>query len=355
MPLHLQAPTQPAATTLHEEILTAASRSDYGAAVFSYATRDGITLLLGDEAIAPLLASGQFELIVGVDDVTDTRAIEALEAIRREIPGLSVRAFFHQIPDATFHPKFCWFGGRRSGTLIVGSGNLTGRGLRRNWEAFTTTRLDIAALRQLRLQWERWKASHAQLLLPIDDPRVVDQARRNAIRPHRARPPADQVQPPVPLPAYSVLVAEIPRAKTRWNQANFDLATFRGFFGAEPGQLHRIVLQHVNPDGSLAEIENRPAVSVASHNYRFELAPGRGLPYPDAGRPIGVFVRVGPRTFTYRLAMPNDPDYLCITQFLAERWNGPASRLRRISTDVVTLREACPDSPMWPPIVSPEE
>jgi len=356
MPLHIQDPADPGLPTLHEQLLAAAYGAIRGAAVFSYATRDGVKLLLQDDAIAPLLQSGNFELIVGVDDVTDTRALNALEEVRRRFPALRLSAFVHELPDATFHPKFSWFGRRGSGTLIVGSGNLTGRGLRRNWEAFTTTSLDRDQLRQLRLHWEGWRESHSDMLLPLDDPRVLERARRNAARVRRPRAAEEEPQPPAgPLHEVPALIAEIPRGQARWNQANFDRATFTGFFGAQPGQLHRIVLQHVNPDGTLGELENRPAVSVASHNYRFELAPGRGLPYPDGGRPIGVFVRIAPRTFTYRLSMPGDPDYQCFSGLLDAQWNGPATRLRRVTTDTSSLIESCPDSPIWAALLNPED
>jgi len=146
-----------------------------------------------------------------------------------------------------------------------------------------------------------------------------------------------------------VLVAEIPKGSTRWNQANFDKNNFVNFFGADPQKKgYIILLRNVKNNGLLGEIESRPSVSVKSKNYRFELEAAAGFDYPSGtNRPIGVFVRVSVRMFLYVLAMPTDPFYNTINQFLARNWEGRADRMKRINSTVGTLRRSCNDLPFW--------
>ncbi len=94
---------------------------------------------------------------------------------------------------------------------------------------------------------------------------------------------------------------------------------------------------------------NRPPVAVKSQNYRFELAAASGREYPDAGRPIAVFVRMVGRTFFYRLLMPEDADYELVDAILT-RWAGPeqrADRMRRERRTVGELRREWPNAPFW--------
>jgi len=74
----------------------------------------------------------------------------------------------------------------------------------------------------------------------------------------------------------SVLVAEI-GGPGRWTQANFPISIIRNYFEVEPGSHERISLYSIADDGSVGAEEHPPNVSVASQNYRFELASVRGL------------------------------------------------------------------------------
>lgn len=150
-----------------------------------------------------------------------------------------------------------------------------------------------------------------------------------------------------PSPSGRVLIAEIPRAGGRWKQANFDLRTFRGFFGVRPDTVRRVVLQHVDESGELGALESRQSVSVRSQNYRFELAAAAGLQYPVAGCPIAVFVEIAPRTYRYRLLMPGDPRYRTADALLRREWKGRRDRMRRVISTTDLLWQAWPDSPLW--------
>ena len=359
MRLYFQDPTDQEAPFLQERILELCEGATRGAGAFAFVTSEGVGLLLKDEVFKRFATTGTFYLIVGVDEVTNVRALTALQETSRELTGLTVKVFYHDdFPQALFHPKFCWFRHRRKAFLVVSSGNLTTKGLRGNWEAFAISELELTAADALETQWARWVEMHATHLRPLDDENVLARAALN-VRRRRPGPPVPAVeeeeeggetaeeQPVEPTPLHRVLVAEIPRASYRWNQANFDLNSFRNFFGAEPGTVRRVVLQHVDASGMLGPLENRPSVSVRSRNFRFELDAAAGLRYPGEGRPIAVFVEIAPRTFRYRLLMPSDPQHRIMNVFLDTMWRGRTDRMRRVITTTDVIQREWPDSPIW--------
>lgn len=355
MQLYIQDPTDQQAPVLHERILEACQGAAYGAGAFAFVTSDGVDLLLKDEAFKRFATSGTFYMIIGIDEVTNVKALTALREVSGELPGLTVKVFYHDLPQPMFHPKFCWFRHRTGGSLVIGSGNLTVRGLRGNWEAFAIGELEINAAIELEAQWTRWIEMHATRLRPLDDKNVLARAALNVPRRRPARAVAETKEESeageVPLPvhpqSYRVLVAEIPRASNRWNQANFDLNSFQNFFGAQPGTVRRVVLQHVDASGLLGALETRPSVAVRSRNFRFELEAAAGLAYPISGRPIAVFVEIAPRTFRYRLLMPSDPQHGIMNAFLNTMSQSRNDRMRRVITTTDAVQQAWPDSPLW--------
>jgi hypothetical protein len=342
---------------LHEKILELCQGATSGGGVFAFVTCDGVKLLLKDEVFKKFAGASRFELIVGVDAITNVKALLALKETSNELPKLDVKVFYHDRVPPIFHPKFCWFRHRTKSYVLTGSGNLTAKGLRGNWEGFGVGELGGDSANALEKQWADWRLLHENRLKPVDDPAVMARAAQNVrqIRLTRRIPEEMEVEPEEPggeeevqpIPTYDVLIAEIPKGGDRWNQANFDLETFRSFFGAEPGVFRRIVLQHVDATGELGAVENRPGVSVKSQNYRFELDAAAGLSYPANGRPVGVFVKIAPRTFRYRLMMPNDPDYPMVNAILDTQWKGRLDRMRRVVTTTDLVRQAWPNSPLW--------
>jgi hypothetical protein len=143
-----------------------------------------------------------------------------------------------------------------------------------------------------------------------------------------------------------VLVAEIPKGSTRWEQANFSKETFISFFGASETIQRRAYFFHVRSDGTMGQQEVRPAVAVQSHNYRFELGAAKGLAYPIAGRPIGLFVRIAARTFLYMLLLPGSPGHPEIS-LLLDGQAASGSHMRRFEFDAATVRAAWPGAPLW--------
>ena len=149
-----------------------------------------------------------------------------------------------------------------------------------------------------------------------------------------------------------VLVAEVPKGKNRWKQINFDKASFRNYFGATPGEVggtYRILLKNVDSVGTLGVTETRPSVSVASHNWRFEISAASGLSYPSGGnRPYVIFSEASTRSFIYELIMPGDPRYFEVDNFVNswKRANG-VTGIARIITDVNGIKPSTPSLGLW--------
>lgn len=348
-------------TYLLEAVSSASAGATSAGGIFAFASRAGLEAFFGDESVSTVAAESRFDLIIGLDAITDTRAIEWLIEAEESLEGLSVAAFLHARRSTLFHPKLCWFERPDGLVLLTGSGNLTLGGLRGNWEAFSRSDLQGSDAHAVLTSISEWREAEAERLLPLADSRVWERAalnaRQNALLRDRLRRPEEIVveiaalleegdQQALVPPGLPVLIAEIPAAGNRWNQANFDRATYEGFFGARVGTTRRILLRHVGSDASLGDIETRPSVAVASHNYRFELAAARGVDYPDDGRPIALFLRTENGVFLYSLLLPGDASELNASAFLDERWEGPASRVRRVRSTAAELRAAWPDSPL---------
>lgn len=362
MLLSIQDPIDPNADYLHEAMLGACIKATSGGAIFAYASAHGVKLLLEDDTFQKFAKKREFTLIVGVDAITNLKALEALQNYGKQAAGLRLLAFLHDKPRTTFHPKFCWFESTTGGVLLTGSGNLTVGGLRLNWEAFTTLHLSPGEMKEVKAQWNRWMSARAAMLKALNDPDVIARAKQNVVKVKRDAPPSvrrlavaeeaevEEDRPSTPTDdGLQVLIAEI-GGGTRWKQANFDIETFKNFFQADPKRQQRVIFYHVAADGSVGDIEQRPSVAVKSQNYRFELEAARGVPYPGGSkRPIGVFVRIATRTIRYRLLMPSDPTYSIVHDFLAKNYKGPTRNLRRVIINARGLREIWPTSPVLNP------
>lgn len=351
--IRLQDPEAGDPAYLLEAMLAVVREASSGGALFAFASRDGIRVLLEDPDFKAFLDRGAFRLVVGVDAITNHAALDALTAVMTTRPSLNARVFFHD-RNTIFHPKICWFATEGGGVVFVGSGNLTVGGLVGNWEAYAGVDLSPTDLAALQASWAEWEVLHDRQLFDPQDEAVRARAALNRARP---RPPAPSRTPVVGEPAVlteEILLAEIPRGSDRWKQANFDIATFRGFFGADPRASHRLLLWRLNPDGSVAGIETRPTVSVRSHNYRVELEAASGLAYPTGNdRPIGAFLRVSVRQFRYVLLMPGDADYEVVERLLT-RGAGPRvpNHMRRRVFFRAEVEASWPSSPL---LVAPED
>lgn len=333
---------------LLEEVLVASRDALSGVGAFAFASAGGIKLLFKDPDFVKFLSRAPFELIIGVDGVTDSRALDTLTEIAALNPNLKPRVFFGSLSGTIFHPKMCWFRHSSRGICLVGSGNLTPGGLRGNYEAFSVGDMSNNELRVSDEMWRSWTSHHSSKLLPLDDPKVRRKAKDNEKKGKGLTKQQKEIlvegqdgNVTVGRPKgrnTEVLIAEIPKSGSRWNQANFDMGTFQSFFGATPGRTQRIILTHVDSNGVAGTQEVRPSVSVKSHNYRFELDAGANLDYPSRGRPIGVFVKVATRTFRYRLLMPGGRGHKIASDYLNREGEQKTGQVRRLLTNIDAVR-----------------
>lgn len=372
MTLCIQDPTDASSEYLIDTLIDACTGAISGAGAFAFMSTGGVRLFLQDSAFKEFAAKGNFDLIVGVDAITDTAAVTALDELRKTIPSLETCIHIPSHPRSIFHPKLAWFKKPKGGVLITGSGNLTAGGLRWNVEAFSVTYLTTPQIDEISAQWNSFKIRTAPNLLRTDDPRVVQLLERNAERRRKdkitkkeekaalnvenlqeipvdllAADPINVDIVPTVTNTSEVLVAEIPQSGSRWKQANFSKEIFIDFFGASTTVARKAYFFQVKDDGTVADQEVRPAVVVASHNYRFELEAAAGIPYPAKGRPIGVFVKVAARTFTYMLKLPNDPEHAALDKLLDVAIPNPGARMRRVIFPASQVSAAWPTSPLW--------
>ena len=292
-------------------------------------------LLSAEPVFLKFLNASKFTVIVGLDAITDTRAIDELRKLSKSHPNFKPKVFLHEVAGSIFHPKTMWLKTPKGGVIITGSGNLTSGGLKSNWEAMAVETLTIAEMTAAMNAWDAWLKTHRKELYDLDDPKVKVRAEANkrlrAKIKRAIRGPEEEgaeIEAEIEAAAEVVeeveqegnlnpiLIAEIPKGSSRWEQANFDKRSFIGFFGVTLGVPKSVRFFHVNDDGTLTDEKLRPAVPVKSQNYRFELAAAKGKAYPKNGVPIGVFERVSDLEFHYVLLMPGEKEHAIIERYL---------------------------------------
>lgn len=316
-----------------ESVLSIVSKAEAGGGVFSFASPQGIRLLIQDPVFLKFLERGHFHLVVGVDAVTSPKSLELLTSLARDHAQLSCEAFYNSSQGALFHPKWCWFRNGDVARCLVGSGNLTEGGLVKNWEAFSIFEDKAGAIQKT---WDDWLSMNASFRRSTDDKAVIERAALNKPVP-RPRIHEEYVVEEADEKAVEesasgeskILLAEIPKAAGRWNQANFSLEVFKDFFQLAPGTYHRVILTPISDKGNAGQKEVRQSVSVKSQNYRVELGLAAGKSYPANGRPIGVFLRTGTRRFRYRLLMPSNKEHRKVSKYLSKLSSASASRMKR--------------------------
>jgi hypothetical protein len=351
---HLRDPAGKGRTLL--DVLTeAADGAERGGGIFAFASKTGIDMLLEANELRTLVAVLGFDLVVGVDSITDTRALDRLVELSQRRSALRARVLVHD-SGGLFHPKICWFADGSNLRLVVGSGNLTLGGLARNTEAFVATTLvgDAASTAEGEVQgwlkrWEPW-------LLAPDAVESRARAAKNSgsegsfreKMKRRDEEPRDEDVPPVTGEA-EVLVLDVSKNVSRGRtQLEVGKEKLRTYFGGDPGKTRRILIQSVDPQGVLGELEPpRRLVRAKSRNFRIELGAGHARDYPASGKPIAIFARCEDGIFRYQLFWPGEPGHAEVDRFLtklAGRTMG--GNMRRETGTVAQLREAWPDSPL---------
>lgn len=349
--LHLQG-AGGGATTLSAELMRLASTASGGGGIFAWTTTGGITDVLENRAFKAFLGAHRFELVVGTDSITNPAAVTRLAALATSLPNLTVRAFWHD-QAGLFHPKFAWFEVGTQVTLVTGSGNLTSGGLSGNWEFFTITKLSATESAVVRQQLGSWRSSHQAYLLPLDDQRVLDRVQRNRLeertilKSRRAIAAASAARTSAAAGTVEVLVAEPTYAAGRTGQANFHKPVFEGFFHARAGVASQHDFYAVAGNGNVGARETLAAITVGSHNYRFEVRAPAGSAATSPPYPIGVFMRLETDEILYQLLGPGAPGYNEMDNLLKRRTGRGAGPSRRQEVfTVADIQAAWPSAPL---------
>ena len=102
---------------------------------------------------------------------------------------------------------------------------------------------------------------------------------------------------------------------------------------------------NISQDGSLGEIERRQAVSVKSHNYRFEIQCDETKgEYPgDDVRPIVIFVKVNNNEFLYHVLLAKHDAYEKVKEYLYRETKNKDRELKRAIVHVEALHALYPE------------
>jgi len=340
--------------TLHLALVAAATGATGGFGAFAFASATGIDTALAEPAVRKLLGTGQFQLVLGLDAITDTASVAAIKTAKAALPGASISLFFNPKGGVLYHPKTMFFRRPSGGRCLTGSGNLTLGGLRNNWEAFWTADITTADAALLEAQWAKWVADHKDNLLDADDPRVTAQAALNAKTRARIQKAVKETDAEA-LAALEegaaevvslnpFLIAEVP--KNRPGQADFGIDTYQGFFGVTIGNPREVTFYQVMQDGSLAPPERRHAVAVKSSNYRFEVEALGGLQHPANDHFILVFERIGKSEYRYVLLKPGEVGHASVQKFLNDNYFVSGNAKRRVVVTESDVLAAWPDNPL---------
>ena len=361
----IQDPSHPETTYLYEAIIRAAEGAASWRGVYAFATRDGVNWLFEEPIINQLVVNGgEVDLLVGLDAITNRRALERLQELEVIHEHFRPRVFWNEIA-ALFHPKISDFtyadGGR---TLIVGSGNLTPGGLMNNVEGYAVISaqrgetIDVSSL-------DDFLRRHADAIRPIDD-EALERAERNLIRRIQdgqqtrrvafAAPPGTR-RPRRLIPvvgegrvvvADRILIAQVPKAGGRWSQVHLNADVVRQYFRMVDFETQRAYLTQVGMGGVRSDLEVRQCVfSQSNKNHRIEFGAATGREYPET-TPVLVLRERQLRVFDYMLLFPTAEGYteaFELTNTLPSVGRG----VPRVITDMDTLEGAWPECPLLTP------
>jgi len=363
--VHIQDPSNPETVYLYEALV-----AEFGAeelvscrGMFAFATRAAVdNLLVEDPTVSAFLTQGKTDLLVGIDAVTDHRALEQLRELDQSIEGFRARAYFNPL-RTLFHPKLVHFS-RSDGTetLVVGSGNFTPGGLRENVEAFSVVYGTSDEVRGSSA-WQSFWDAHRTDIREIDEEAIAIGRKNSAAMRSRPRRPVtrpesegeEEAAQAANVAAISVsgpsrvLAAEVPSGGGRWSQIHYNKDVIEIFFRAQPNSSDRIFLQPVAADGTVGAEEVHPLVfSTVNRNYKVEARMHHGEPYPgNATPPLIVLREVGVRNFAYTLLMPFEQGYNAVRQLIADHPR-VGRGTKRVLVDSDVLERYWPDSPLLP-------
>lgn len=181
MALIIQTPFEGSSSIL-ESIEIGAKDAVFGAGSYAFATEKGVRLFFENANIIDFFKNleNEFYLLIGTDEITNSKTIKQLKVYEELYPNLTVRLFYHSISGLLFHPKFSWFKkADNTGALVMGSGNLTQTGLYENWEGFLSLELDEASIDDTIKNWNYFLEEYKDYILSLDNPLLINKAKSN--------------------------------------------------------------------------------------------------------------------------------------------------------------------------------
>ena len=348
MPLVIQDPSAPSPNFLLNELERHFKDAEVIYCAFAFVTASGVNLLFDQPGVKDNLNKAKINLVIGMDAITDTRAIDKLSNLSSAFNNFNVQVF---LPKATgiFHPKFSWIKKGESGVVITGSGNLTNGGLKNNIEAFSVIDIDRQALNVIEGNWKKFLADNSNNLFALDAQVVIDAAEKNArfkqaVKKIRKEIGNNITSDSIPVSG-AVFIEELTKGRGG-KQRDVGKWAADNYFGKE----HKLFLTYINDQGHRSEEETRRVSIKGSVNFAIDLDASKGL-IPISGQmPIAVFIRTSPQNFLYHIASIDSPHYKTLSSYLkSEVSQVSAGKARRLNkeTSAQDLRKNWPLSPFW--------
>lgn len=355
MSVIFQDPNASGSRLLIEELAEHFKSADSIYCAFAFVTERGLNLLFEQDDIKKNLRRVKVELVVGVDAITDIKALNRLSVLCSTYPRFSAQVF---IPSASgiFHPKVSWVRTGNAGVVIVGSGNLTPGGLKNNFEAFSIVAVDEVAIDALESTWNQFLADNSGNLFALDSDEAVKAAEQNgkinkAIKRVRKAERKNRIGGDViPDATSAVFIQELTKGRGG-KQRDVGLWPAEHFFG-ENKQLY---LTHIDSHGKRETEEIRAISRKRSANAAIDLNASKGLQPVGGQMPISVFIRTSPNNFFYHIVDTNSPNYNVVSSYLtSEAGTVRAGHAKRVPNEnrpapisVKKLRDVWPQAPFW--------
>lgn len=349
MPLILQDPNSPTPNLLLDELEKHFKDADAIYCAFAFVTARGVNLLFDQADVKANLEKVKIHLIIGMDAITDAKAIEKLSDLCSKFKNFSVQVFLPR-SGGIFHPKFSWVKKGKAGVVITGSGNLTNGGLKNNFEAFSVTQIDQQAIKAIEISWNRFLADNPDSLFPLDAEEVKEAALENAkikkatkkIRKAAGKKVGVDV---IPEKGSAVFIQELTKGRGT-KQRDVGKWAAENYFGRN----QKLFLTHINAKGQRADEETRKISDKSSSNWALDLAASEGLTPINGHMPIAVFIRISPQNFFYHIVSEKSEHYNTVSSYLNKTVGevpvGKAKRLKK-EMSIKELQKIWPTAPFW--------
>ena len=302
--------------------------------------------------------SKEFHWIVGIDAITTADSLACLRGIEDATGGrCSVRAFSSP-SRGLFHPKFFLF--ERidgTGTVIVGSNNLTIGGLENNFEVALI--LDCLSASELEMWHDLWQqAAAVEDALHVISDELISQVREQRRRENRGRrrgsprrrraPLVREAEPEDESGGLRVFLRHVAGGGGRTSQFHFSKWASQHFFHIDPGDTRPISLQCVRPGNVLGQMEpdRRLVYSDVNRNHKIEMQDLKRLPagYKAPDKAVLVIQEVDVDRYRYMVLVQGEPGH----RELSDHLNQIPRRGLALNEDILTVDDLLTVWPDYP-------